>query len=166
MRALGRTLGKILGIDYGRKKIGLAIGETGTGLVEPIDVLPSAKFKRQSFGKLRADLFEPERSRSQSRRPERRRMGQIAKLCQDNDIKVVVVGITGGEIDEEIKSFGEKLKKKTGLAVDFFDETLTTLDAQKILGQIGRNKKYKKTMEDAIAAAVMLKSYLERGNHV
>ena len=127
----------ILGIDYGRKKIGLAIGETETGLVEPIGILPSAKFKAQS-----------------------------AKLCQDNDIKVIVIGITGGEIDEEIKTFGRKLEKETGLAVEFFDETLTTQDAQKILGQTGRNKKYKKKMEDAISAAIMLKSYLERGNHV
>ncbi len=131
------TLGKILGIDYGKKKIGLAIGETGTGLVEPIGILPNAKFKVQS-----------------------------AKLYQDNDIKGVVIGITGGEIDEEIKAFGKKLEKETGLAVEFFDETLTTQDARKILGQTGRNKKYKKTMEDAIAAAVMLKSYLERGSHV
>lgn len=123
----------ILGIDYGRKKIGLAIGDTETGLAEPIGILPSVKFKIQSV-----------------------------KLCQDNDIKVIVIGITEGEIDEEIKTFGEKLEKDTGIAVKFFDETLTTQDAQKILGQIGRNKKYKKTMEDSIAAAIMLESYLER----
>jgi len=124
---------KVLGVDYGRKKIGLAIGETEIGLVEPIGMLPSAKFKVQS-----------------------------AKLCQDNDIKVVVIGITGGEIDEEIKTFGKELEKETGLPVKFYDETLTTQDAVKILGQTNRDKNYKRRMEDAISAALMLESYFGR----
>lgn len=130
---------RVLGIDYGRKKIGLAVGEMKTGLVEPVGTVISYNLQVISY---------------------------LQKLIIKEEIKLLVVGLPGGEIDEEIKTFGRELEKEIGLAVEFFDETLTTQDAQKILGQIGRNKKYKKTMEDAIAAAVMLKSYLERGSHV
>lgn len=130
---------RVLGIDYGRKKIGLAVGEMKTGLVEPVGTVISYNLQVISY---------------------------LQKLIIKEEIKLLVVGLPGGEIDEEIKTFGRELEKEIGLAVEFFDETLTTQDAQKILGQIGRNKKYRKTMEDAIAAAVMLKSYLERGSHV
>jgi len=125
----------ILGIDYGRKKIGIAYGDTETGLVEPIEIVASRQPSVISY---------------------------LQRIIKEKEAGLIVIGITGGKIDKEINYFGKKIGKETGLPVDFYDETLTTQDAAKILGQIGRTKNYRKSMEDAIAAAVMLQSYLEK----
>ncbi len=122
---------KILGIDYGRAKLGLAVGETETGLAEPSAVWPSSKFKMQS-----------------------------SKLTRELGVGKIVVGVPGGKMDEEIRKFGDELGKQTGLPVEFYDETLTSQDAQKLLIEIKRRRKFRQEMEDAFAAAIMLESYL------
>ncbi|HUW24468.1 MAG TPA: Holliday junction resolvase RuvX [Patescibacteria group bacterium] len=124
---------KILGIDYGRAKIGLAVGETQTRLVEPLAVWPSSKFKVQS-----------------------------AKLAKELGVEKIVVGVPGGKMEEEIRRFGERLRKQTGLAVEFFDETLTSQEAQKLLLKLKRKRKFRHEKEDAFAAAIMLEFYLDR----
>lgn len=123
---------KILGIDYGRNKIGLAIGDTVTKLAEPLFVLSKSNIK-----------------------------DQISKITMDNDIEKIVVGLPGGKMDEEIKMFGEKLEKQTGVKVEYFDETLTTQDAQEILIASGRKRKSRKEKEDSVAAAIMLQLFIE-----
>lgn len=123
---------KILGIDYGRKKIGLAIGDTTIKLAEPLQVLSSSNFKAQS-----------------------------SKLVTDNDIKKIVIGLSCGRMDEEIKMFGEELEKQTGVRVEYSDETLSTQDAQKILIASGRKRKSRKEKEDSVAAAIMLQLFIE-----
>jgi putative Holliday junction resolvase len=127
---------KILGIDYGRAKIGLAVGDTETGLVEPIAVLRIANF--QIF-KLR-----------------------IEKIVREHAVRKIVIGMPGGKMEEEIRRFGEQLRKQTGLPVEYFDETLTSQEAQKILIKIKRKRKFRREKEDAFAAAIMLESYLDR----
>jgi len=124
---------KILGIDYGRKKIGVAISDVVTGLVEPIGTAGNFKFLILNF----------------------------KSIFNDPMIKKIVVGIPDGKMDVEIKEFGARLKKETGLPVEFFDETLTTHDAQRLLIASGRKRKLRKEKEDAVAAAIMLQYYLE-----
>lgn len=133
---------KILGIDYGRKKMGLAVGETETGLVEPYGVWPSSILRLRSGQEFNV---------------------QNSKLIKEQEIEKIVIGLTGGEIDKEIQLFGRDLEKTTGLPVDFMDETLTTQGAQRELIASGRKRKARQKMEDAIAAAIMLEWYLERG---
>ena len=111
----------------------MAIGDAKTKLAEPWQVLSSSKFKVQS-----------------------------SRLMKESNIEKVVIGVTGGRIDGEIKKFGETLKKQDGVEVEFFDETLTTQDAQRILLASGRKRKSRQEKEDAIAAAIMLESYLDR----
>lgn len=123
---------KILGIDYGRKKIGLAIGDTVTKLAEPLPVLSKSNIK-----------------------------DQISKITIDNDIEEIVIGLPSGKMDGEIKMFGEKLEKQTGVSVEYFDETLTTQDAQEILIASGRKRKSRKEKEDSVAAAIMLQLFIE-----
>ncbi len=130
---------KILGIDYGKAKIGLAVGETETELAEPLAVWPSSNLPagRQVF------------------------KFQISNLIKEYGIEKIVVGIPGGKIEAEIRRFGEELKKQTGLPVEFFDETLSSQDAQKLLIEIQKKRKFRREMEDAFAAAIMLESYME-----
>jgi len=125
---------KILGLDYGKAKIGLALGDTVTGLAEPVIVWPNSRFKVQS-----------------------------SKFIKANDIQKIVIGLPGGKLDTEIKEFGKKLEKETGLPVEYFDETLTSINAQEMLLQMKKKRKFRREMEDAYAAAIMLESYLEGG---
>lgn len=124
---------KILGIDYGRKKIGIAVGDTDTKLAEPLTTFNNFKFL----------------------------ILNLKSILNDQMIKKIVIGIPGGKIQAEIKKFGQEVKKETGASVEYFDETLTTQDAQKILIASGRKRKSRKEKEDSVAAAVMLQLFIE-----
>jgi len=123
---------KILGIDYGRSKIGIAIGETETKSAEPLEVIKLSNCELQ-----------------------------IKEIIGRENIKMIVLGLPGEKMDKEIKKFGEELKKETGLPVEYFDETLSTQDAQRILINNDRKRKTRKEREDAVAAAIMLEYWLE-----
>ncbi|PIS14596.1 Holliday junction resolvase RuvX [Candidatus Shapirobacteria bacterium CG09_land_8_20_14_0_10_39_12] len=117
---------KILGIDYGKRKIGAAIGDTETKLVEPLTALIDFK-----------------------------------TIINNQMIKKVIIGNPGGKIGEEIERFGQKLGEDLNLPIEYFDETLTTQDAQKALIESGGSRKSRKQKEDAVAASLMLQYYLE-----
>jgi len=127
---------KILGIDFGLKKIGLAIAEDG--FVQPIKTLgrPS-KFVKE-----------------------------VTKICQENEIALIVIGISEGVIAKRAKVFAGKLAELAGLPLDFQDETLTTQEAIAKMITIGKRKKARRELEDAYAAACILEEYLaeRRGN--
>lgn len=128
---------RILGIDYGRKKLGTALGDTETGLVQPLMVLPTARCTQT-----------------------------ILALIKTNDVRAVAVGLPGGKLDAEVKKFGEKLAQQISLPISFIDETLSTQEAQRLMREMGRRKKSRLNKEDAIAAAIMLQYFLEGGAHV
>lgn len=123
---------KILGVDFGIKKTGLAVGETETCLAEPMGTFSSRKLES----------------------------GLLLKIIRDLNVDKVVFGFSSGNLAEKIKEFAQKLTS-LGITVDFFEETLTTREAKIILGQNRRSLKQKKEREDAVAAAIMIQSYLE-----
>lgn len=118
---------KTLGIDYGRSKIGLAIG-VGT-LAEPLKVVRVSSFE---------DAVQ-----------------KIKKEIEMEEPDKVVVGVSEGEMGEESRKFAEEIGATT------FDETLTSRDAQKLSIEAGINRKKRREMEDAYAAALMLQNYLD-----
>lgn len=142
---------KILGIDYGQSKIGVAVGDTKTGLTEPLVTIRS---KKQACLPAR---FTARRARQ---------VFSIKQIATREKVEKIVVGVPGGRMDEEIKNFGEELTKQTGLSVEYVDETLTTHDAQRELIASGRKQKNRRKKEDAIAAAIMLEYFVkgESGN--
>jgi len=123
---------KTLGIDFGLKKIGVAVG-----------------FE---------DLIEP---RGTFREPTRF-VEEIARLCQEEEIEKIVIGVTEGLIANKAAEFVAKLKKQMNIPVDFQDETLTTKEAVARMVAIGRGKKARRQEEDAYAAACILEEYLAR----
>lgn len=136
---------KLLGIDYGKSKIGIAVGDTVTRLVEPMKTVPNVQFITALGG-------IP---------PTGGTIYNLQKIINDQNIQKIIIGMPGGKMDKEIKGFGEGLKKQTGVEIEYFDETLTTHDAQNLLSQSGKNRKKRKSMEDAVAAALVLQYYLE-----
>ena len=123
----------LLGIDYGRKKMGLALSDGP--LAEPYKIL------RYEDIEILSD--------------------RIAKLVGDLRIEKVVVGISEGKMAEETKEFTKNLEEKLQLPVVLQDETLTTHEAQDLSIKAGIKRKKRRSMEDAYSAALILQSYLD-----
>jgi len=124
---------KILGVDFGTKKIGLAVAEDG--LVEPYEEL-----------KVQGSRFKVQNLRE-----------RISEICEKEGINKIVVGISEGKSGEKAKKFGAKLAEITGLSVEFSDETLTTHEAFVKMKRVSKKWKDK---PDAIAAALILERWL------
>lgn len=129
---------KILAIDYGLKKIGLAIGEEETRLAEPYTVI---RLDRQS------EIFN-----------------KIERIISENEIEMVVVGISEGKMSEVTKRFAEKLGKLTNVKIVFQDETLTTFEAMKLSKEANLKRVKRKKMEDAFAACLILERYFQENS--
>jgi len=82
---------------------------------------------------------------------------KLKKLCQQQEIDKIVVGVSEGKSAILAKKFGQKLAKITGLPVEFADETLTTHDALVRMKTV--TKKWRDKL-DAVAAALILENYL------
>jgi len=124
---------RILGIDYGRARLGIALATSK--IAQPYKVV-----KHRSL----EDLLE--------------KLGYIVKK---EKIEEFVVGVSEGKMEEETREFGKRLKTKFKLPVYFQDETLTTVDAQKLALESGMKRKKRKKLKDAFAATLILQSYLD-----
>lgn len=125
----------ILGVDYGRKKIGLAIGDTDSKLAEPLKILRYQDIKI---------LVE-----------------EIEKIVLESEIEKIVVGISEGKMAEETKDFGKRLEEKLKVKVVFHDETLTTHEAQVLSIKAGIKRIKRKKLEDAYSSTLILQDYLD-----
>ncbi len=150
----GNTAGSILGVDYGRARIGLAIAETDAQLARPLLTLERVNRNED--------------------------MRRLRELAREHGVRQIVVGLplrldgTRGEMAEEATRFATRLRKQLGLPVDMLDERLTSWEAERLLEeQSGRvlhdakaqakgGNKPVRTSVDAVAAAVILKEYLEQ----
>jgi len=133
---------RTLGIDYGDKRVGLAIsapvGSIAQGLptIERIDGV---------------DYLE-----------------ELADVIKEKEVGNIIVGLprnmndTLGKKAEEVMEFVEILKSKFGLPVHTIDERLTTVRAHKVMSGIKMSKKRKKKRVDMIAAQLILQCYLDK----
>lgn len=126
---------KVLGIDFGLKKIGLALDESF--LPSPLGVLKV----KGSFEKI---------------------IQQIDFLCQKEKVEKIVIGLPESGLVKKIKEFGEDLKKTTSLPVFYHPETLTTKEALAKMKEAGIKGKARRKKEDAIAAALILQDWLNK----
>jgi|SRR3989344_1403324 len=123
---------RYLGIDFGTKRVGIATSDDSGTMAFPLEVLDNTE-----------DLLE-----------------KIAKIAENKKIEEIVVGESkdfsgkDNEVMGEIKFFVERLKEKLHLPIRFHPEFLTSAEAERLQG--------KNDMLDASAAALILKSYLER----
>jgi putative Holliday junction resolvase len=150
--------GKILAIDYGRRKIGLAVADAEARIAEPHTTLERV-----------------------NRNEDMRRLREFAR---DHHVKQIVVGLplrldgTPGEMAEEATRFAERLRKQLAIPVELIDERLTSWEAERILEEeLGRRITHTQTHDgrrkstrasdgkytvDAVAAMVILREYLAR----
>lgn len=123
---------KYLGVDYGRKRIGLAISD-GT-FAQPLEVV---KIENVQDG-----------------------VNKVVGIVERQEIEQVVIGVSEGEMAEETRNFGD-LISGMGICVSFWDETLSSKQAMERLIKGGKKKKIRKEMLDAAAAAITLQSFLD-----
>ena len=136
---------RILGIDYGEKRVGLAIsapvGFIAQGLptIERIDGV---------------DYLE-----------------ELADIIKEKEVGKIIVGLpknmndTIGEKAVEVLEFVETLKSKFDLPVHTVDERLTTVRAHKAMSGAKMSRKTKKRRVDMIAAQLILQCYLDKLAH-
>lgn len=127
---------KILGIDYGKKKIGLAFGETESKLAQPLKVI---RFKS-----------------------DKEAVEKVFKISQLTQVSQVVIGMSEGRMAKETGKFANDLKKKLHIPIKFQDETLSTKEAQSLSIEAGIKRNKRRRMEDAYSATLILQDHLDK----
>ena len=133
---------RILAIDYGRKRIGLALSDELGLTAQPLVTLVRI-----------------------NRREDLRRLRDI---CRQHGVGRILVGhplhMTGaaGEMADEASRFAARLKKELGIVVELVDERLTTWEADQLMAEMKSSSRRKRNHLDDVAAAVLLREYLDR----
>ena len=131
---------KIMGIDYGDARTGVAISDLLCTIVGSTAVVPSRNTEKA--------------------------IADIVKLAKENSVGLIVVGLprnmdgTEGVRAELCREFAKKLEEATGLQTVMWDERRTTVEAHNILSQHNYHGKKRKDTVDAVAASLILEGYL------
>jgi putative Holliday junction resolvase len=133
--------GRALGIDYGTKRVGIAVSDALGIAATAIEVI-----EETDPGKVAT---------------------RIAAIAKDRDVKTLVFGLpvnmdgTEHASHAKVTAFAERCGKAAGLPIEFVDERLTTRQAERHLWQAGLAQKGRKERVDKVAAALLLQSWLD-----
>lgn len=137
-----KKVNTVLGLDYGTKRIGLAVGQTITNSASPLCTVNQLNGAPDWEGiKTQIDQWAPD--------------------C-------LVVGIpyhtdgTESEMTKKALQFSEQLKKKFSLPVHHIDETLSSYSAEEFLKKNTKIGKHNKHEVDKIAAAIIVQNWLDQ----
>jgi putative Holliday junction resolvase len=136
-------MARLMGIDYGEKRIGIALSDPTGSLASPLTTLVRRRGKRAPYA-------------------------EIARLASEREVGAIVVGLpldlegNEGEWCAEVREFGEKLATRTGLPLHWIDERLSSVRAERAIRGSGLPKRRREEKErvDAAAAAVILQNFL------
>jgi len=132
---------RILAVDHGEKRIGLALSDPTATIASPLTVIKHV-----------SRLMDA---------------AQVANLAHENEVGLIVIGQS---FDEEGKPnlagrraarFAEALKEQTQVPVVLWDESFSTQDARAARIELGVSRKKRAGHHDSLAAVVILQSYLE-----
>ena len=132
----------ILALDYGTKRIGVAVSDATRSLARPLPFLPA-----EPFGKLVKDL---------------------KALLTEHKIETIVVGMprnmdgSYGEASQKVRAFIAHLARTILIPIQTIDERLSTVQAGRYLHEAGHKAKDQRTKIDSASAAVLLQAYLDR----
>jgi putative Holliday junction resolvase len=136
----GGTVMKILAVDLGHARTGLAICDEGEILASPLMVLPSYNWDKLLI--------------------------EVAEQVKKTGAGAVVIGLpknmdgTEGESAQNARDFAQKLSEKISAAVHLQDERCTTMVAYTYLNDTNVRGKKRKAVVDAVAATIILQDYL------
>ena len=134
---------RILGLDYGTRRVGAALSDPGRTMAFPAEVY---------------ELRGPDHDARHYR-----------ELVREDEVERIVIGLPlhtsgrEGQLAALTRSFGDWLSGVTGLPVVFFDERYTTVEAEHRLIDAGLKRQKRKALRDQLAAQIMLQGYLDAG---
>ena len=132
---------RILALDLGKKRIGLAISDP--------------------LGLTAQGLPNLERTRKRSD------LAALAELARDREVGLILMGnpvnMGGAEGRQSawVREFAEALEKQTGLPICYWDERLTTVEANRVLRESGISIEKRAAAVDRLSAVILLQSYLD-----
>lgn len=135
---------RIMGLDVGEKRIGIAISDPLGWTAQGHSVLQRSSLKND--------------------------MAKLKELCQQLECQLLVVGLprnmdgTLGFKAEEIQEFAAVLRENIGLPIEYWDERLTTRSAERVLLEADLSRRKRKQVIDKVAAVYILQSYLDAHN--
>lgn len=134
-----------MALDYGERRIGVAVSDPLRMIASPLATLQRRAGKRPPWA-------------------------EITKLVEEQEVDEAVVGLplnlSGDETEwtREVREFGEDLARRTGLPVNYVDERMTSVAAERAVRGMGlkRSEREQKGRIDAAAAALILSAWLRQ----
>lgn len=132
---------RILAIDHGSRRMGIAISDELKIIAQPLEFIPAEPFA--GF------------------------LARLQELLQEKEVELILVGLprnmdgSHGPAAQKVQEFVAALKSNTAVPIKTWDERLTSVQANRLLiqGNVRRDKRKEKV--DKMAAAILLQSYLD-----
>jgi putative Holliday junction resolvase len=137
------AMGRILGLDFGLRRVGGALSDAGKTIASPLEVYERRDPKRDAL--------------------------HYVQLASEHDIEHIVVGLPvhtsgrEGELAALARRWGNWLSSVTHLPVRYHDERYTSVEADDLMVRSGLKRQRRKALRDKIAAQMMLQAYLDAG---
>ncbi len=137
--------GRVLALDWGTVRVGVALSDPGRVLASPYDTFP-AKPKQQLFDRIR-------------------------KVVTQEEVKDIIVGLplnmdgSEGDSAKKARAFAVEIENETGIEVICLDERLSSFSAEQTLRAVGRKPSKDKARVDRVAATLVLQEYLDSLHH-
>lgn len=131
---------RVLAVDFGEKRVGLAVSDATGGIVVPVGVVP--------------------------RRSDAQAASEVAAAAREREVGLLVVGLpvrSGGDespFATRARSFARRLGERSGLPVELHGEALTSVAAEGALRDAGLSRGRRAAALDAEAAAELLRDFL------
>lgn len=135
-------MARYIGIDFGEKRVGLAISDPSLTIAQPLTTI-----------------------RHQSRKQLIREIGEIAR---EHSVEKIVLGLpitmkgTDSQKTVEVRTFAEELSRAVGVPVHLMDERLTSVQAHQTMQQMGKQPSRHRARVDRLAAQYILQTFLDR----
>ena len=138
-------MARVLGIDFGERRVGLALSDPSATIAQPLPTI----------------------TRRAGKRPP---VAAIVEIISQNEVERAVIGLPLNLAGEEtewtatVREFASKLADRAGIPVEFIDERMTSVQAERAVRSIGlkRSAREDKGRIDAAAAVLLLQTFLDR----
>jgi putative Holliday junction resolvase len=131
-----------MGIDYGSKRIGIAVSDPLGFTAQPLEVIARTSLVKD--------------------------VERIRAIVRERDVVRIVLGLplnmdgTPGMLTDNVNSFADTLREKIGIPVELYDERMTTMQVDRMLTEEADvSRERRKQVRDKLAASLILQSYLD-----
>ena len=133
--------GRVLAVDYGERRVGLALSDPAGLIAQGLDTLQTA------------DVVES--------------LASIVDIVEEQQVREIILGLpvhmdgTAGEMAGKVEALADELRKKVSCDVRTWDERLTSVSARRAMHEMGSTARGEKGSLDRIAATLLLQNYLD-----